>query len=347
MTGPVFPGCKRAEVTLAAKRAFLESGAAWPGEATPECVETHGSLVFLTSDRAWKMKKPERRHFLDLSTLAARQVACQEELRLNLELAGDVYRGLTPLVAGADGALSLGGEGQIVEWLVEMRRLPENQMLDQRLQHGPPPQRAEIDGVADRMIAFYRTASHPEGAGQAFLARQCREARINSAHLTEMRHRLGAPFDAGLAESGLARMMACADEILERGAGGIIVEGHGDLRPEHVCLMTPPVIFDRLEFDQELRLADPYEEFNYLGLECEALGAGWIRDALLTRLGQSGIGPPSPALMTAYGVNRCLTRARLAIDHLRDADIRTPQKWPAQARYYLARAATLASLDEP
>lgn len=331
-------------ITIAAKRAFLESGAPWPHEPKPACIETHASLVFLTTDSVWKIKKPVHLPYLDLRTLRSRLHTCREELRLNRELAGDVYRGLTPLVVGPDGRLSLGGEGQIVDWLIEMRRLPADQMLDWRLQVGPQPLLAEIDGVADTMIRFYRSARRPNDAGQAFLGRWFREAHINAAHLSEMKDKIGAPFDPNIPRSGLDLLEACRAEILERGASGLIVEAHGDLRPEHVCLETPPVIFDRLEFDRDLRLEDPYEEFNYLGLECEALGALWIRAALLTRLSQSGTPPPSPSLMTAYGVNRAVTRARLAIDHLRDTHIRTPEKWPKQARHYLAQAAALAGL---
>jgi len=54
---------------------------------------------------------------------------------------------------------------------------------------------------------------------------------------------------------------------------GRIVEGHGDLRPEHVCLVTPPQISDCLEFNRAMRIIDPYDEIGYLALECEVLGA--------------------------------------------------------------------------
>jgi hypothetical protein len=91
---------------------------------------------------------------------------------------------------------------------------------------------------------------------------------------------------------------------------------------------------------------DPFEEFNYLGLECAMAGTSWIRAVLLVSLSQAGIAPPSPALLAAYGVNRCLTRARLAIDHLRDPEVRTPEKWPAQVRSYLQAAAPVAKGDD-
>ena len=329
--------------SLAVKRHFLESGAAWPGEPAPDCVETHAALVFLTRDKAWKMKKPVNLGYLDLRSLPARRAMCEEELALNRALAGEVYRGLTPLVQRPDGSLALGGTGVVVDWLVEMRRLPENRMLDRLLQVGQMPNLAEIEKLSDRLIAFYRTAAPVADAGPVYLDRWLREARINAVHLIEMQGFLPEPLDPAILGRAIGLLEACGDEILQRAQSGIIVEGHGDLRPEHVCLEDPPVIFDRLEFDRDLRLADPFEEFNYLGLECAWIDKGWIRAVLLVSLSQSGMVPPSCQLMTAYGVNRCLTRARLAIDHLRDQNPRTPEKWPEQAQRYLAAAQTLGS----
>ena len=62
---------------------------------------------------------------------------------------------------------------------------------------------------------------------------------------------------------------------------GRIVDAHGDLRPEHVCLLDPPVVIDCLEFNRELRLVDPFDELAFLGFECALLGAPWIRGRLI------------------------------------------------------------------
>jgi aminoglycoside phosphotransferase family enzyme len=51
-----------------------------------------------------------------------------------------------------------------------------------------------------------------------------------------------------------------------------IVEGHGDLRPEHVCLAAEPVFIDCLEFNRDLRIVDPVDELGYLAMECECAG---------------------------------------------------------------------------
>jgi len=127
------------------------------------------------------------------------------------------------------------------------------------------------------------------------------------------------------------------------------VEGHGDLRPEHVCLSDPPVIIDCLEFSRELRLVDPFDELSFLSMECAVLGARWIGPALIDLCATSlGDRPPDETLAfyTAYGAS---FRARQALAHLLEPAPRTPEKWIPLARAYLdeaERAAVKLRLSE-
>lgn len=324
---------------FAERRAFLESGAAWPDEPLPLCLETHASIVLVGRSRVLKLKKPVRMPQMDLRTLAGRARYCAEELRLNRALAGEVYRGLLPLVRRADGRLALGGPGQIEDWLVEMERLPAEQMLDRRIAGGPPPDEASLQAFADRMIAFYRAQPRPPQAGETYHARLAREMRVDIAHLRELRRLLGGELKDDLLDAAAAALAAARPGILARAEAGLVIEGHGDLRAEHVCLTRPPVAFDRVEFGREFRLVDPYDEMNALGLDCARLGADWIGPLLLRRLADAGLAAPGAPLLRVYGAARCLTLARLALDHLRDAVVRTPAKWAPRARYWLGAAA--------
>ena len=336
--------CEPVEVSLKDKLAFLKHGLPCPSEEPPECIETHASYVFLTRERAWKLKKPVRLLHIDQRTLPARAHLCHEEVRLNRELAGPVYRGVVPLVERPNGGLALGGEGQVVDWLVEMVRLPAASILDQRLKAGPVPTLSEIVSLSDLLVSFYQRQPRTSDAGQRYYHRLLRDSRTNAAHLRELQHHLGSPLRADLLDFTVPALESCRSEIIARAGQGLLSECHGDLRAEHVCLADPPVVFDRVEFDHDVRLADPFLEFNGLGIECAFAGAAWIRAVMLFRLSQT-VPPPSRTLLTTYGVVTCLTRARLAIDHLRDAEIRTPAKWPARARLYQdAAAALIASL---
>jgi uncharacterized protein len=92
--------------------------------------DTHASSVFLVGDLALKVKRAVRFPFLDYSTLAKRKAACAAELEVNRRFAPELYRRLVPITREPDGRLALDGEGEPLEWAVEMRRFDETRTLD-------------------------------------------------------------------------------------------------------------------------------------------------------------------------------------------------------------------------
>jgi aminoglycoside phosphotransferase family enzyme len=87
----------------------------------------------LTDDRVFKTKKPVRFPFLDYSTLEARRLACEDELAINRRLAPETYLGVVPITEGKNG-LQVGGGGEVVDYAVEMVRLPSERMLDRLIE---------------------------------------------------------------------------------------------------------------------------------------------------------------------------------------------------------------------
>jgi uncharacterized protein len=317
------------------KVGFLASPQAYPGCAGPVLVkETHMSWVFLIDDRVYKLKKPVRYPFLDLSTLEARHANCRTEVRLNRRLAPEVYLGVVPLTAAADGRLTIDGDGEIVDWLVKMRRLPADRMLDRAITAGTIA-RQEVNAVARRLSQFYLDAEPVAIGGTEYVRQFAHEQAINREILTER----GFDLDRRRVEKALA----CADDVLHEPAGalqqraeaGRIVEGHGDLRPEHVCLVHPPVIIDCLEFSRPLRLVDPLDELLFLTLECQRLGAGWVGELILAHYLEGSKDRPTDELASFYWAYRACLRARLSLAHLLEPDPRTPEKWLPQARHYI------------
>jgi aminoglycoside phosphotransferase family enzyme len=126
--------------------------------------------------------------------------------------------------------------------------------------------------------------------------------------------------------------------LIERHQAGRIVEGHGDLRPEHICLEREPVIIDCLEFSRALRLVDPADEMAFLALECAMLGHADV-GAQLRRSYETITGdrPPEP-LISWYMGFRAFLRARLLAIHSLDPGPRSPEAWVAQAERYLDAA---------
>jgi aminoglycoside phosphotransferase family enzyme len=328
---------------LAEKVAFLRRPQSYAhAPRRVEAIETHMSWIFLTAELVHKLKKPVRYRFLDFRSLAARRRNCEAEVRLNRRLAPAVYLGAVPLVVDAEGGLRLDGEGEIIDWLVRMRRLPSERMLDRAIRDGTV-RAVQLEAVARLLAEFFTAAIRVPIRPQTFRRRLAGGIAESAAELSD------PAFD--LSEERVARVRDRLGETLagkaalfdRRVVAGHVVEGHGDLRPEHVCLGPDPAVIDCLEFRREFRLLDWADELSFLAMECERLGApgpgAAILEACCRRLDDS----PPPALIAFYKAQRALLRARLAILHLRDEEVRDAHVWRPRALEYLELAETYAA----
>lgn len=196
-------------------------------------------------------------------------------------LAGDVYIGTTPLLQTKTG-LTLDEDGIVIDWLARMRRLPADRMLDvliADLRIFLPD--ASVIALIAQLTQFYRKQQMSPPPAGIYLEHLLCEQAVNTENLNRMAQYLPGVPPARVTtevERGLAHM---SSEILEREAAALVIEGHGDLRPEHVCMTSPPVIFDRVETALELRLIDVFDEVGYLAAECRLLGFPDLGDKLL------------------------------------------------------------------
>lgn len=324
--------------TLEAKVAFLSDPAAYPGEGGPVTVrETHMSWVFLTPVHAYKMKKPMRKERLDFSTLERRRRMCAEEIRLNRRLAPDVYLAVLPLTAG-DGSLAVGGDGVAVEWLVRMRRLPAAGTLEAMAAAGTLTPDA-VAGVVRLLAPFYAAAPSEPVSPAAY--RQWFRARVAAARRELLRPDRSVPADmVHRACDRLGRFIDVEGARLdERARQGRIVEGHGDLRPEHVYLSPRTLVIDCLEFDRELRLADPADELAYLAMECDDIGATSVHRWLFDAWAEASGDRPAADLIDFHKACRALHRAKMALWHIERPGRRDAAHWRGRARDYLELAA--------
>lgn len=295
------------------------------------------SWVFLAGVTVFKLKKPVKYPFLDFSTIAAREVNCREEIRLNRRLAPDIYLGVVPLTLEPDGKIALNGAGQVIDWLVKMRRLPADRMLNRAIERGTVTQ-AEAEAVAGLLAAFYERAESADLTPQEFIAGFVHGLGENESVLTLPEFDLPHATVSMVLKATRDFVDRDSQLLMDRARKGCVVEGHGDLRPQHICLVDPPVIIDCLEFNRRLRLVDPFEELVFLGLECERLGASWVGDLVLKRCVDALGGAPSDRLLAFYTAYRASLRARLALAHLLEPKPREPEKWVPLAKQYLAIA---------
>ena len=278
-------------------RALLRPDAYPSPPGSVELRQTHVSYVFLAGDVAYKTKKPVDFGFIDQVAPERREAFCHAEVRLNRRLAPDVYLGVGPIVRHPDGriaALPAGADApdgaEVVEWSVQMRRLPDDRTLRELLLAGAaPPGIAER--VVRRLIAFHEAAevvaNDPDFAGAAG------DVRWWEREYGETEGFIGdtwAPEDAASTRAFIAFQLAREAALFdERLAAGRVIEGHGDLRADHVYVLDDAgdnlAIVDCIEFSEwyHFRYLDAGYDVAFLAMDIEALGYPELGDEIAGR----------------------------------------------------------------
>jgi aminoglycoside phosphotransferase family enzyme/predicted kinase len=235
-------------------------------DAGSELRETHISLVVLFGDRVYKLKKPVRLDFVDLTSREARERICHREVELNRRIAPDVYLGVAD-VSGPDG--------EVCDHLVVMRRMPDDRRLSTLV-----GDRVSVGGHV-REIARLVATFHSRAERSQVIAQ--------SAGVEAVRAKWEATFEtvephvgAVLAADVEARVRDLARRYLDgraalfdhRISDGKVVDGHGDLLADDIfCLDDGPRILDCVEFDDELRYGDVLADVCFLAMDLERIGA--------------------------------------------------------------------------
>lgn len=276
-----------------------------------EHVETHISDVFLAGDYVYKLKKPVQFDFLDFTSLAARELACREEVRLNSRLAADTYLGILPIYRSAQGIYRWDGEGEVVDWVVQMRRLPTERCLD-ALQRRGELRSEQIAELAAALVRFYEAQKPLPLTAREYLQRVIAHVRANRRELLAVNHHLPRGVVERVHGFQLQCLLLSAELFEERVRAGKIVDGHGDLRPEHICFSEPLAIFDCIEFNAEFRSIDVADELAFLAAECDFSGAEWVGPYLLRLYEEQSGDRLAPILVNFYKTYRACVRAKVA-----------------------------------
>ncbi len=302
-----------------------------------ELIETHISWVFLTDRFAYKLKKPVRFGFLDFSTKELRRQACENEVKLNGRLAPGVYLGVVPIVKAAHNELAIGGKGIPVDWVVKMKRLPANAALDVLIREGRIGA-PEIEQLAETLSAFYVNLPPVMVTVEDFRRSIERHVTANRIELASDDHHLDKTEIRRVYEAQL-RVLKLAPELLDdRVCNGRIVEGHGDLRPEHIYFTPSPVIIDCIEFSQEFRTLDVADELAFLSMECDMLGTTDITRPIFERYAEQSGDHPARQLINFYRLYRACVRAKVCALRAQQLNGEARSSWLVSANKYLELA---------
>lgn len=321
------------------KRDFLKPGV--------ELRETHISLVFLSGDSVFKVKKPVDLGFLDFTELATRKRLCEREVELNRRLCADVYRGVVPIVRGENGRMELAGPGKPVEWAVQMRRLADEDCAEMRLQ-AQALSVSDVRRIAERIASFHadcrcdgETSAFGEVSAIERNVRENFEQMSNDALLFISREELSA-----IERFQLGFLADQRERFTERIRQNRIRDGHGDLRLEH-CYFGPQgevEVIDCIEFSDRFRYGDTASDIAFLAMDLVWHGRRDLSEALLAAYARASGDFDLYGVVDFYESYRAFVRGKVNALVVNDAGIafEARQRAAAQARRYFVLAEACA-----
>ena len=289
-------------------------------------IETHISAVFVGAETVYKLRKAVRLSFVDFTSVGERHRTARRELALNQAAAPGLYRDVVPITRPAGGALALGGDGEAVDWVVRMSRVPAADFLDVMAQAGPLDP-AMLDALADNLAAYHAglSASNRPADGSVAAFGRVIDGNAEAAHAAGLP---GGEVERWRSQAVMA-LDARAGWMARRAADGFVRRAHGDLHLGNVCLWQGrPVPFDALEFDEDLATIDVGYDLAFMLMDLDhragRAAAARVLNRTLARSGDIGLLRGLPLFLSV----RAMVRAHVEASRGR----------PGAARGYLDRA---------
>jgi aminoglycoside phosphotransferase family enzyme/predicted kinase len=288
------------------------------GEAAGEPIVTHISVVVLTAERAYKLKRAVAFPYLDFRTPRARLAMCEREVALNRRVAPALYLAARRITRAEDGGLVLDGDGELIDAVVEMRRFDEAALLD-RLALGGRLTPAIVERLAERIAAFHDAAEIDRGRGGGAVMADVLD--LGEASSLARSRVVSASERLGLAEALRAAALRGCALLDRRRDAGKVRRCHGDLTLRNICLYDgEPTPFDCIEFSDDLAIIDILYDLAFLLMdlsrrEQKALAALALDRYLDHRDETDGL-----SLLPFFMALRAAIRADVAAARAADAD---------------------------
>ncbi len=252
-------------------------------------METHISLLFLTGNHVYKIKKPVNFGFLDFTSLAKRKLFCEEEVKLNRRLSPGIYLGVVRITEEG-GRIHLEGRREPVEYAVKMKQIPEEKLMDKLLEKRQVTPKM-VEAVSEKLVQFYFAAETNDHIKS--FAKPERVKQDTDENFAQTEKYVDVTIPRKVYEEVKNRtnnFFRTNGKIFERRiASDRIRDCHGDLRLEHIFWGEEISIFDCIEFNQRFRYTDVAADIAFLAMDLDYHGREDLSDHLVhAYVGESG-----------------------------------------------------------
>ncbi|MBI4513766.1 MAG: AAA family ATPase [Gemmatimonadetes bacterium] len=294
---------------------FLGAPSSYPHPvASVEHRQTHISHLFFAGAFVYKVKKPVDLGFLDFTTLEKRKEACEAEVRLNRRIAPCVYLGVQEIRRGP-GGYTFGPEGEVVEYAVKMRRLPEERRLADAVERGRVD-RETLRRLGRLVADFHRRAETSpriaEFGSARVVAANCEE------NFEQTRPAIGRTIEAEVwraIREQVERYLRVHAALFERRVEeGRIRDCHGDILLEDI-FVDPETgelhVLDCIEFNERFRFSDTLADAAFVSMDLRYRGRDDLAETLLASYFEASDDERHPTLLAFYECYRAYVRGKV------------------------------------
>lgn len=290
-------------------------------------VQTHISQVLVADEFVYKIKKPVNFGFLDFTTLDKREYYCRQEVMLNRRLAEDIYLDVLPVTSEGGSHTLRGSDGEVVEYAVRMRRIPEDRLMKSLFERGELGS-GHLKEIARVLAGFHaRAEQSPEidrfGLPEAFKINTDENFEQTRNYIQRTIEKL--TFEA-LREWTEAFYRKKAPLFLDRIGRKKIRDCHGDLHMEHICLTDPLSIIDCIEFNERFRYSDTIADIAFLLMDLDYCEGAEFSQQLWKFYGDETGDSGMDDLLAFYKVYRAYVRGKVISFQLDDPLIGSLEK---------------------
>jgi len=307
-------------------RALLDPGAYPEPSREVKLIQTQISLVFLTDDYVYKAKKPVNFGFLDYTTLERRKFYCHREVELNRRLCPDAYLGVLPITRQND-RITVNGRGEIIEYAVKMRRLPQEAMMNVLLaQNRVTPEM--LASVAAKLAKFHRQAETSDEicafGGLETITQNTEEnftqtEKYIGTFITAEQYRHIMDYTRSFIKDNSSLFQKRVSE-------GRIKDCHGDLHAAHICFCNDICIYDCIEFNDRFRYCDVASEVAFLAMDLDNYGRQDLSSCFIDAYVAQSQDNELMRLLNFYKGYRAYVRGKVGCFQLDDPNISPEDK---------------------
>lgn len=278
-------------------------------------IETHISIVFLTGQYAYKLKKPVNFGFLDFSTLEQRKKFCHLELQLNKRTSPEIYLEVCSLYV-QKGNLSFFPEhehDEPIEYLVKMNQFDPNFVLGRFLRDHTLGFE-QIENLSTQIATFHQQAEvcpqdliygHPDDAVHPMLENF--PSLMQTFDDPETSYRLRQ-----LAQWTHFKQKKLYPMLESRKQDGFVKACHGDMHLDNITLIDDkPTLFDGIEFNDQFRWIDTINDLAFLLIDLDYRQQTTLRRQLLSLYMNQTSDYNALELLRFYQTYRAMVRAKI------------------------------------